>query len=53
MYSAFSTKLFYFNYYSVYNLLDKGIFEFLGPRGSGLVVSKVAATITRTQSGYI
>ena len=53
VYSTFSKQLFNFNYYNFYKLLDKGIFEFFGPRGSVLLVYKLADTFVRTQTGYI
>jgi NADH:ubiquinone oxidoreductase subunit 5 (subunit L)/multisubunit Na+/H+ antiporter MnhA subunit len=53
VYSNFSKQLFNFNYYNFYKLLDKGIFEFLGPRGSAILIGKISDTFVRTQTGYI
>jgi NADH-quinone oxidoreductase subunit L len=53
IYSTFSKYLFNFNYYNFYKLLDKGIFEFLGPRGASFFIFRISDIFIRTQTGYI
>jgi len=53
IYSTFSKYWFNFNYDNFYKLLDKGIFEFFGPRGATLLIFKTSDIFVRTQSGYI
>jgi NADH-ubiquinone oxidoreductase chain 5 len=44
---------FNFGYATSYKIIDRGIFEILGPHGISSIVSSVSSTITKFQSGYI
>jgi NADH-ubiquinone oxidoreductase chain 5 len=44
---------FNFGYVTSYKIIDRGIFEIIGPHGISFVVSSVSSTIAKLQSGYI
>ena len=44
---------FKFSYSTTYKIIDRGIFEILGPNGLAMSVSKISSAISKLQSGYI
>ena len=44
---------FNFGYATSYKIIDRGIFEILGPYGIATVLSKLSSTISKLQTGYI
>ena len=45
--------LFNFSYVTSYKVVDRGIFEILGPHGITLVLSKLSSTVNKVQTGHI
>ena len=45
--------LFNFGYAVSYKIIDRGIFEILGPQGISNILSKGSFTIAKLQTGYI
>jgi NADH-ubiquinone oxidoreductase chain 5 len=49
----FCQFLFNFSYETSYKVVDRGIFEILGPHGITRVLFKLASTVSKIQTGYI
>lgn len=42
-----------FGYATSYKIIDRGIFEVMGPHGLSVVVSKASSTVAKLQTGYV